>query len=61
MAIGVAANLLMALLAPVTHGVTTYNTGAGILYTLKVVKDVALERSTTNFNYLTYLLVSKHP
>ena len=61
MAIGVAAILLMALLAPVTRGVTTYNTGAGILYTLKVVKDVALERPTTNFNYLSYLLVSKHP
>lgn len=61
MAIGVAAILLMAVLAPVTHGVTVYNTGAGILYTLKVVQDVSLERSTTNYNYLIYLLVSKHP
>lgn len=61
MAIGVTTILLMALLAPVTHGVTTYNTGAGILYTLKVVKDVSLERSTSNYNYLIYLLVSKHP
>ena len=61
MAIGLAAILLMALLAPVTHGVTTYNTGAGILYTLKVVKDVALERPTTNYNSLIYLMVSKHP
>lgn len=61
MAIGVAAILLMALLASVTHGVTVYNTGAGKLYTLKVVKDVTLERSTTNYNNLIYLLVSKHP
>ena len=38
MEIALAATLLMSL-APVTHSVTTYNTGAGILYTLKVVKD----------------------
>lgn len=60
MAIALAATLLMSL-APVTHCVTTYNTGAGILYTLKVVKDVALETPTTNHNNLIYLLVSKHP
>ncbi|XP_078370210.1 uncharacterized protein LOC144653953 [Oculina patagonica] len=59
--IGLGAFLLMALLAPVTQGVTTYNTGKGILYTLKVVKDVTLERSTTNFNYLQWLIVSKLP
>ncbi|XP_078371189.1 uncharacterized protein LOC144654843 [Oculina patagonica] len=59
--IGVGAFLLMASLSPVTQGVTTYDTGKGILYTLKVVKDVALERSYSNMNWLQYLLVSKHP
>ncbi|XP_078371244.1 uncharacterized protein LOC144654881 [Oculina patagonica] len=53
--------MLMALLVPVTQGVTTYNTGKGTLYTLKVVQDVALERSNSNMNWLQYLLVSKHP
>ncbi|KAJ7371783.1 hypothetical protein OS493_023121 [Desmophyllum pertusum] len=60
MVIGVEAILIMALFAPVTQGVTTYNTGAGTLYTLKVVQDVTLEHSR-NMNYLAYLLVSKHP
>ncbi|XP_078371247.1 uncharacterized protein LOC144654884 [Oculina patagonica] len=59
--IGVGPFLLMALLAPVTQGVTTYDTGNGILYTLSVERDVALESSTTNYNYLEFLLVSKHP
>ena len=59
--IGVGTLLLVALLAPITQGVTTYNTGRGLLYKLKVVKDVALERSTSNFNWLRYLLVSRHP
>ena len=60
-AIGVEVILTVALLTPVTQGVTTYDTGAGTLHTLKVVQDVTLERSTTNFNYLQYLIVSKHP
>ena len=48
------------LLAPNSQGVYNYNTGAGILYRLNVVKDVCLERSTTNFNYLRWLIVAKH-
>ncbi|XP_078371252.1 uncharacterized protein LOC144654885 [Oculina patagonica] len=59
--IGVGTFLLMALLAPVTQGVTTYDTGKGILYALKVVKDVTLESSTTNYNSLPHLHASKHP
>lgn len=60
--IGVEAILVVVLLAPVTHanGVETTNTGAGIIYKLKVVQDVTLER-LTNMNSLEYLLVSKHP
>ncbi|XP_068761475.1 uncharacterized protein [Montipora capricornis] len=61
MAIGAKAILLVALFVPVTQGVTTYNTGAGTLYTLAAVADVTLERSSTNFNYLEYLIVSKLP
>ena len=49
------------LLAPNSQGVYRYNTGAGILYRLNVVKDVWLERSTTNFNYLQWLIVSRLP
>ncbi|KAL9971804.1 hypothetical protein ACROYT_G018012 [Oculina patagonica] len=59
--IGVGSFLLMALLAPVTQGVGTFDTGKGKMYTLKVVQDVALERSTWNMNWLEYLLVSQHP
>ena len=50
-----------ALLPPFEHGVTQYDTGAGIVFKLEVVQDVTLERSTRNFNYLQYLIVSKHP
>ncbi len=53
--------LVMALLAPFAYGVTQYDTGAGIVFKLDVVQDVTLERSSTNFNYLEYLIVSKHP
>ena len=49
----------MALLVPVALGVTTYDTGSGMLYTLAAVEDVTLKRSSTNFNYLEYLIVSK--
>ena len=59
--IGVGTFLLVALLAPATQGVTTYNTGKGILYRLRVLQDVTVERSTRNFNSLPYLIVSKHP
>lgn len=59
--IGVEVFLMMALIAPAAQGVSKYDTGAGNLYTLKVVQDVALESSRRNYNYLRYLLVSKHP
>ena len=36
-----------------TNGYTTS-------YTLKVVEDVTLERGTTNFNYLEYLIAGFH-
>ena len=49
------------LLAPNSQGLGNYDTGAGLLYRLDVVKDVCLERSTTNFNYLQWLIVAKHP
>ena len=58
---GIETILVMALLAPVTQGVTTYNTGKGILYRLKLTKDVALERPTSNYNWLQHLMVSKLP
>ena len=61
MAIGAKIILLVVLLAPVALGVTTYDTGAGMLYTLNAVEDVTLEHSSTNFNYLEYLIVSKLP
>ena len=48
------------LLAPNSQGLGYYDTGAGLLYRLDVVKDVSLERSTTNFNYLQWLIVAKH-
>jgi len=53
--------LLVALLVPVAQGVGTYDTGAGIQYTLNAVEDVTLESSSTNYNYLEYLIVSKLP
>ena len=58
---GVASILLVALLAPAAHGVTTYDTGAGLVYRLGVTQDVTLESGSTNYNYLQYLIVSKHP
>ena len=53
--------VMVALLASVSQGVTTYDTGAGIVYRLDVTQDVTLERGTTNFNNLEYLIVAKHP
>ena len=44
-----------------THDVKTYDTGAGKVYKLSVSQDVTLERGSTNFNRLEYLIVSKHP
>ena len=43
------------------EAVTTSDLGSGTVYTLQVVKDVTLERGTTNFNYLQYLIVGLHP
>lgn len=59
--IGAEIVLIMALMASDALGVTRYDTGAGNLYTLKVVQDVALESPGGNFNYLRFLMVSKHP
>jgi len=61
MAIGAKTILLVALLVPVAQGVTTLDTGAGMQHILKAVEDVSLERSSTNYNYLKYLIVSKLP
>ena len=51
----------MALLLSPAHGLTPYNTGAGIVYKLEVTQDVTLESASSNYNWLQYLLVSKHP
>jgi len=61
MAIGAKTILLVALLVPLTQGVTTYNTGAGMLYMLKAVEDVWVERPSFNYNNYAYLKVSKLP
>ena len=52
---------MVALVAHVTQGETSYNTGEGTVYKLSVVQDVTLERPNRNFNYLPFLLVSQHP
>ena len=49
------------LFTPTSQGVNSYNSGAGIVYTLKVVKDVWLERSRYNYNRYPWLLVGRHP
>ena len=59
--IGGAAVVVAVLLASVAQGYRTYNTGAGIVYRLSVTHDVTLERGYYNYNWLQYLLVSKHP
>ena len=41
--------------------VTTFNSGAGTVYRLNVTKDLVLEYSGTNYNYLPYLVVGKLP
>lgn len=43
------------------EAVTTSNLGSGTVYKLQVVKDVSVERSTTIYNYLQYLIVGLHP
>jgi len=59
--VGVVTVLIVALFAPVAEGVAIYNTGRGRVYKLGVTQDVTLERSHSNYNWLQYLLVSKHP
>jgi len=59
--IGVVTMMTVALFAPAVECVTSYNTGAGMVYKLHVTKDVTLERASSNYNWLQYLLVSKHP
>ena len=59
--IGVVIVLAVALLLPRVHCVTTYDTGKGLVFKLKVTQDVTLERGSSNYNWLQYLLVSKHP
>jgi len=58
---GVVTVLMVALFIPVAEGVAIYNTGKGKVYKLGVTQDVTLERSYSNYNWLKYLLVSKHP
>ena len=53
--------VMVAFLASAFEGVTSFNTGAGIIYRLNVRQDVSLERVNGNFNYLRFLMVSKHP
>ena len=53
--------VMVAFLASAFEGVTSFNTGAGIIYRLNVRQDVSLERVNSNFNYLRFLMVSKHP
>ena len=38
---------------------TTWKTGRGTVYMLRVTQDVSLERATRNYNWLPYLMVSK--
>ena len=40
---------------------TKGNIGAGIEYRLNVTQDVTLERGSSNWNVLKYLIVAKHP
>lgn len=49
--------MVVALVAPGT----TWKTGRGTVYMLRVTQDVSLERATRNYNWLPYLMVSKHP
>ena len=49
------------LFTPTSQGVHYYNSGAGVVYTLKVVKDVWLESSYYNYNHYPVLVVARHP
>ena len=57
--VSLAVSILVSVFVLETFGQT--NLGPGItVYILKVVEDVTLERGTTNFNYLEYLITSFH-
>lgn len=47
--------MVVALVAPGT----TWKTGRGTVYRLRVTQDVSLETASGNFNWLQYLMVSK--
>ena len=47
--------MVVALVAPGT----TWKTGRGTVYMLRVTQDVSLETASGNFNWLQYLMVSK--
>ena len=38
-----------------------WNSGAGVVYTLPIAQDVCLERGSTNYDWLQYLIVGLHP
>ena len=59
--ITVAVTLFVALLAPITQAVKTFDTGAGKVFKLNVQQDVTIESPTVNHNALKWLLVAKHP
>ena len=57
----VVASLALLILLSFTETLGQTDLGPGIdVYTLKVVEDVTLERESTNFNYLEYLITSYH-
>ena len=56
--IGVVTGIMVVALAATG---TTWKTGRGTVYMLRVTQDVSLERATRNYNWLPYLMVSKHP
>ena len=53
--------VMVVLLVSALEGVTSWNSGRGIVYRLNVKKDVTLERGHYNWNRLEYLIVSKLP
>ncbi|KAK3748792.1 hypothetical protein QZH41_004948 [Actinostola sp. cb2023] len=53
--------IVMALCNDVTQAATMYNGGDGNVHKLSVVQDVTLESPNSNYNWLQYLIVGKHP
>ena len=55
-------SLAVIILLTLGEAVVQTDLGPGItVYKLNVVEDVTLERESTNFNYLQYLITSYHP